>query len=177
MWGCLRKQLRWQPSAADAEEDKGGAGQMKNLIPPESLTDAELDSYVASLEHAAEKTVRHMLAAGAGEAEITDYLADLAAEPEAMLGPPESQPAVRIEGGAIKVPAGQDDRANRNSRAVTSRQRKSQPAVPPNRIPKRRSGKLTEERHDVPPGVQGANTGYWQAGGVTRAGAKRSKRP
>jgi hypothetical protein len=34
-----------------------------------------------------------------------------------------------------------------------------------------------EERHDVPPSVQGANTGCWQAGGVTRAGAKRSKRP
>jgi hypothetical protein len=32
-------------------------------------------------------------------------------------------------------------------------------------------------RYEGPPGVQGANTGSWQAGGVTRAGAKRSKRP
>ncbi|HEY8840178.1 MAG TPA: hypothetical protein VIO80_05920 [Candidatus Dormibacteraeota bacterium] len=33
------------------------------------------------------------------------------------------------------------------------------------------------EKKSHPPGVQGANTGYWQARGVTRAGAKRSKRP
>lgn len=59
---------------------------------------------------------------------------------------------------------------------MTSRQRKSQPATPPDRIPRRRR-KLTEESHEGPPGVHGANVGYWQAGGVTRAGAKRSKRP
>ena len=33
------------------------------------------------------------------------------------------------------------------------------------------------EKKSHPAGVQGANTGYWQARGVTRAGAKRSKRP
>ena len=33
------------------------------------------------------------------------------------------------------------------------------------------------EKKSRPPGVQGANTGYWQGRGVTRAGAKRSKRP
>jgi hypothetical protein len=33
------------------------------------------------------------------------------------------------------------------------------------------------EKKSHPPGVQGANTGYWQGRGVTRAGAKRSKRP
>ena len=148
---------------------------MKNLIPPESRMDTELDSYVASLGHATEKTVRHMLAAGAGEAEIAEYLADL--EPEAMIGPPESQPAVRIEGSSIKVPERQDDQLSQNSRPVAARQTKSKPTSPPNRLAKRGRGKLTEERHDVPPGVQGANTGYWQAGGVTRAGAKRSKRP
>lgn len=150
---------------------------MNNMIPPESRLDAELDSYVASLGHAAEKNVRHMLAAGAGEDEISEYLAELAAAPEDVIGPPESQSAVRLEPNSIKIPARHDDRADPNSRPVTSSRRKSQPAAPPNRIPKRRGGKLTEERHDFPPGVQGANTGYWQAGGVTRAGAKRSKRP
>lgn len=150
---------------------------MNNLIPPESWTDTELDSYVASLGHAAEKTARHMLAAGAGEAEIAEYLADLAAEPEAVIGPPESLPAARIEGSSIKVPERQDDRLSRNSRPAAAGQSKSKPTSPPNRLPKRGRGKLTEERHDVAPGVQGANTGYWQAGGVTRAGAKRSKRP
>ena len=33
------------------------------------------------------------------------------------------------------------------------------------------------EKKPLTPGVQGANTGYWQGRGVTRAGAKRSKRP
>ena len=37
------------------------------------------------------------------------------------------------------------------------------------------AGPLEKKSH--PAGVQGANTGYWQARGVTRAGAKRSKRP
>lgn len=55
--------------------------------------------------------------------------------------------------------------------------RKSQAATPPDRIPRRRRGKLAEETYESPPGVQGPNVGYWQAGGVTRAGAKRSKRP
>lgn len=33
------------------------------------------------------------------------------------------------------------------------------------------------EKKPHPAGVQSANTGYWQGRGVTRAGAKRSKRP
>jgi hypothetical protein len=65
----------------------------------------------------------------------------------------------------------------KESRPVTSKQRKSQPATSPDRIPRRGRGKLTEESREGPPGVQGANVGYWQAGSVTRAGAKRSKRP
>jgi hypothetical protein len=60
----------------------------------------------------------------------------------------------------------------KESRPVAAKQRKSQRATPPYRIPKRGRVKLIEEGH-----VQGANVGYWQAGGVTRAGAKRSKRP
>jgi len=43
---------------------------------------------------------------------------------------------------------------------------------PPEGPPPRRP-----EKKPHPPGVQGANTGYWQGRGVTRAGAKRSKRP
>jgi hypothetical protein len=31
--------------------------------------------------------------------------------------------------------------------------------------------------HERPAGVQGANVGYWQAVGSSRAAAKRSKRP
>lgn len=150
---------------------------MNDLIPPDSRVDTELYSHGAGLGHAAEKNARHMLAAGAGEAEIAEYLADLAAEPEDMIGLPEGQLPVRIEPNSVKVPARQDHRANPKRPPVTSRQRKSQPPVLSNRIPKRRGGKLSEDRHDVPPGVQGPNTGYWQAGGVTRAGAKRSKRP
>lgn len=52
-----------------------------------------------------------------------------------------------------------------------------QPPVRTERISSRRRSKLREESLGAPPGVQGANTGYWQAGGATRAGAKRSKRP
>jgi hypothetical protein len=60
---------------------------------------------------------------------------------------------------------------------VTAKQRKSQPAQTPASMPKRRRGKVTDEGREGPPGVQGPNVGYWQAGGATRAGAKRSKRP
>lgn len=56
-------------------------------------------------------------------------------------------------------------------------QRKSQPATPPERVHSGRRGKLAGENYEGPAGVQGANVGYWQARGVTRAGAKRSKRP
>jgi hypothetical protein len=48
---------------------------------------------------------------------------------------------------------------------------------PPPRIEKKSQPPPRIEKKSHPAGVQGANTGYWQARGVTRAGAKRSKRP
>jgi len=48
---------------------------------------------------------------------------------------------------------------------------------PPPRMEKKSQPPTRIEKKSHPPGVQGANTGYWQARGVTRAGAKRSKRP
>ena len=47
----------------------------------------------------------------------------------------------------------------------------------PPRIEKKSQPPPRIEKKSHPAGVQGANTGYWQARGVTRAGAKRSKRP
>ena len=134
---------------------------MQNLIPPEGVTDKELEDYLAGLPPNAQKDVLGLLASGAGKAEIVKYIASLGPEPEDELGPPE----------------GQHEPAIQKSRSVTARQSKSQPARSPDRISGRRRGKLGEESHEVAPGVQGANIGYWQAGGVTRSGAKRSKRP
>jgi hypothetical protein len=44
-------------------------------------------------------------------------------------------------------------------------------------VRRRRRDEPAEGGHDKAPGVQGANVGYWQAVGSTRAGVKRSKRP
>jgi hypothetical protein len=62
-------------------------------------------------------------------------------------------------------------------RPVRSGERRSESATPPDAIARGRRGKPAEKGSKGPPGVQGANVGYWQSGGVTRAGAKRSKRP
>jgi hypothetical protein len=61
--------------------------------------------------------------------------------------------------------------------AATAKRRKSPPATTLGRNPRRRGSKPAGEGHEVSPGVQGANVGYWQAVGGTRSGAKRSKRP
>ena len=74
-------------------------------------------------------------------------------------------------------PQPQEPQAVQTNRPGRARQPRSQASAPPNRIPMRRRGQLANESYEGPPGVQGANVGYWQAGGVTRAGAKRSKRP
>jgi hypothetical protein len=148
-----------------------------NWIPRESVTDKELETYIASLRRDVQKGVSHLLASGADEAAIADYIASLGPEPEDEIGPPEGEPALRTDRISTRLPSQQHEPAVQERRPVTARQRKSQPATPPDRIPRRPRGKLAEESHERPPGVQGANVGYWQAGGVTRAGAKRSKRP
>lgn len=50
------------------------------------------------------------------------------------------------------------------------------PSPQPDRAASRRHRRPTESETE-PAGVQGANTGYWQAVGSTRTAAKRSKRP
>jgi hypothetical protein len=122
---------------------------MKNLYEPEGVTDKELETYAAGLQENAKKGVRTLLGSGAGEAEVAEYIASLEPGPDEEIGPPEGQPPPRIE-------------------------KKSQP---PPRIEKKSQPPPRIEKKSHPAGVQGANTGYWQARGVTRAGAKRSKRP
>jgi hypothetical protein len=150
---------------------------MKNLLPPEGVTDKELENYTAGLPRNAQKHVLSLLGSGADKAEIVKYIASLGPEPEDELGPPEGQPALQTERSSMDLPLRQHEPAIHKSRSVTARQSKSQPARSPDRISRRRRGTLGEEGHEVPPGVEGANIGYWQAGGVTRSGAKRSKRP
>ncbi len=55
---------------------------MTNLIPPEGTTDEQIDAFIASLRREARDKVRAMLAAGAPEVEITEYLASLEPEPD-----------------------------------------------------------------------------------------------
>ena len=50
---------------------------MINLIPPEGATDEQLEAFVASLRQEARQHVRELLAAGAPEMEIADYIASL----------------------------------------------------------------------------------------------------
>lgn len=58
-------------------------------------------------------------------------------------------------------------KGNRRQRPETRRRTMAEP----------RKGQLKVDAEGAPPGVQGANVGYWQTVGVTRAAAKRSKRP
>lgn len=50
---------------------------MNNLIPPEGATEEQVDAFVASLRQEARAHVRRLVAAGAPEMEITDYIASL----------------------------------------------------------------------------------------------------
>lgn len=50
---------------------------MINLIPPEGATGTQVDAFVESLRREAREKVRELLAAGAPEVEITEYLASL----------------------------------------------------------------------------------------------------
>jgi hypothetical protein len=147
-----------------------------DMIPRNSVAAKELEAYIASLHRDAQNGVRHLLASGADEADIAEYIASLGREPEDEIGPPEGEPAPRTERVSIPPPSRQHEHTH-DSRPVAAGARKSKTATRPDRIPRPRRRQLAEESHEGPPGVQGANVGYWQAGGVTRAGAKRSKRP
>jgi hypothetical protein len=150
---------------------------MMILIPLEGVTETELEIYLASLPRNAQKDVRHLLASGAAEAEIADYIASLEAEPEDLIGQPEGEPTIRPPGFQSSALSGPQATS-----AVQKRPRGgakgsgSPPGTAADRVPKRR-GKLMAEGYNGPRGVQGANKGYWQSSGVTRVGAKRSKRP
>jgi len=50
---------------------------MINLIPPEGATEEQIDSFLTSLRKDARKRVRELLAAGAPEMEIADYISSL----------------------------------------------------------------------------------------------------
>ena len=53
----------------------------------------------------------------------------------------------------------------------------SETPTPPGQVSEHHKGQRGDPDHEKPRNVQGANSGYWQAVGSTRAGAKRSKRP
>lgn len=55
--------------------------------------------------------------------------------------------------------------------------KRSRTSAKERRTPRRERQEGAEGLHDRAAGVQGANVGYWQAVGSTRAAAKRSKRP
>jgi hypothetical protein len=57
--------------------------------------------------------------------------------------------------------------------------KRQQPEIPtpPDRLDQHHKGQRGDPDHKKPGNVQGPNSGYWQAVGSTRAGAKRSKRP
>jgi hypothetical protein len=50
---------------------------MSYLVPPEGASDEEIERFIASLRNEARGTVREMLADGASEDEIVDYINSL----------------------------------------------------------------------------------------------------
>jgi hypothetical protein len=149
---------------------------MINLIPPEGVTDKELEGFLSSVRKDAKEGVRQLLASGAGEAEVADYMASLGPEPEDEIAPPEGPPTTHQESPSHPAHKPQEPAA-RAKRATSARPAAAHPDAAPDRLSKRRRGQVAKETLESPPGVQGANYGYWQTTGVTRAGAKRSKRP
>ena len=167
-----------QSQPRTAKRDRRNRTQMTtNLIPPENVTEKHLENYLASLPVNAEKGVRHLLASRAGEAEIAEYMASLGPQPEDKIEPPEGEATIRKTRFPSSSPLGRQEPPAVQKRPRVRAQQPGALSATPDRIAKRPRGKLGQERYEGPPGVQGANTGYWQAGGVTRAGAKRSKRP
>jgi hypothetical protein len=64
-----------------------------DLIARENATGPELETYIASLRRDAQQGARHLLASGADEADVAEYIASLGPEPEHEIGPPEGEPA------------------------------------------------------------------------------------
>lgn len=64
---------------------------MINLIPPEGVTEEQLEAFLVSLRVDARDRVREMLAAGAPAVEINDYLASLELSPAGTLAPTEEE--------------------------------------------------------------------------------------
>ena len=60
---------------------------MIDLIPPEGVTEEQLDAYVASVRKDARRHVRELLATGAPEMEIADYVASLEPSEEDSITP------------------------------------------------------------------------------------------
>lgn len=58
---------------------------MTSLIPPEGATDTQVEAFISSLRLAAREKVRELLAAGAPEVEIAEYMASLEPESEDSL--------------------------------------------------------------------------------------------
>lgn len=55
---------------------------MRDVVPPAGATDDEIDQFIASLRRDAQSTVREMLARGAPEDEIVDYINSLEVGPD-----------------------------------------------------------------------------------------------
>lgn len=60
---------------------------MTNLIPPEGATDEQLDAFVESVRKDARAHVRELLAAGAPEMEVADYISSLEPTEEDSITP------------------------------------------------------------------------------------------
>ena len=65
---------------------------MSDLIPPEGATEAQIDAFIASMRENAREHVRELLAAGASEVEIADFIASLE---------PLSADAIPSDGGEL----------------------------------------------------------------------------
>jgi hypothetical protein len=64
---------------------------MSEVIPPEGATDEQVDAFIASLRAEARARVREMMAAGASEDEISEYIETLeSAGNESAEGPSSS---------------------------------------------------------------------------------------
>jgi hypothetical protein len=63
-----------------------------DLIPPEGATEAQIDEFVASLREGARKHVRELLAAGASEVEVAEFMANLEPPAADAISPDEAMP-------------------------------------------------------------------------------------
>jgi hypothetical protein len=63
---------------------------MSDVIPPEGATDEQVDAFIASLRAEARARVREMMAAGASEDEISEYIESLESAGSDTAGGPSS---------------------------------------------------------------------------------------